>query len=55
MSYKSAIAKIKADYLGVTVVYGPKSAVFRTADLRMDRVYVDINPDSTVAGIPSVG
>ena len=55
MSYKSAIAKIEEDFTGVTVVYGPLGSVVRTAELRMDRVYVDINRDSTVAGIPSIG
>ncbi|XP_024362195.1 uncharacterized protein [Physcomitrium patens] len=53
--YTAAIAKIKSDYLGVTVIYSPKGSPVYTTEIRMDRVIVSINStDGTVLGVPSV-
>ena len=52
--YKAAISKITEDYLGVTVIYGPKGFM-RIQDFRLDRVWLDVNPNGTVAGVPSIG
>ncbi|XP_024380203.1 uncharacterized protein [Physcomitrium patens] len=45
---------IKQDYLGVTIVYGPKGFM-HIQDFQKDRVWVDINPDGTIAAIPAIG
>lgn len=52
--YKAAISTIVQDYLGVTVVCGPKGYV-RIQDFKLDRVWLDVHPNGAVAGVPAIG
>lgn len=52
--YKAAISKITQDYLGVTVIYGPKGYM-RIQDFQLDRVWLDVNPNGMIAGVPAIG
>jgi hypothetical protein len=54
MEHELAMQQIHYDVMGLTIMYGPKG-FFRIGDVSLSRVWLDINPDGTVAYVPSIG
>ncbi|CAK9228794.1 unnamed protein product [Sphagnum troendelagicum] len=52
--HELAMQQIHCDVMGLTIMYGPKG-FFRVGDVSLSRVWLDINPDGTVAYVPSIG
>lgn len=54
VNYQSAIKTIQAEVLGAAIIYGP-AGFARTGDIRLNRVWLDVDANSTVSVTPRIG